>query len=163
MFQKEFAHRLVARPGSRIYSRISVTSQYYYEIKILREVSRGLFSPPPKVDSSFVMIKKKDVSPLTECEDTLLNLLFTHKKRTLRNAIKYALSVFSGFSNFHISSKGNEGKVHEDEVDKVKIDRLTDVFSRLDNEILNQRVFKIDGEKLIEGCKVFCRTLENET
>ncbi|NYZ78215.1 ribosomal RNA small subunit methyltransferase A, partial [Candidatus Micrarchaeota archaeon] len=49
--QKEFAERLVARPGSRDWSRLSVAAQANADVKILFEIPRFAFTPVPKVDS----------------------------------------------------------------------------------------------------------------
>ena len=54
MFQREFALRLVARPGSNLYCRLSVNTQLLSRIVHVMKVSRNSFRPPPQVDSSVV-------------------------------------------------------------------------------------------------------------
>ncbi|MBZ2279861.1 MAG: rRNA adenine N-6-methyltransferase family protein, partial [Buchnera aphidicola] len=54
MLQKEVAHRLVAEPGNKNYGRLSILSQYYFNIKILLKVNSQSFFPVPRVDSMFV-------------------------------------------------------------------------------------------------------------
>jgi 16S rRNA (adenine1518-N6/adenine1519-N6)-dimethyltransferase len=48
MFQKEVAERLVARPGSAAYGRLSVAAQWRSEPRIAMTVNRSAFVPPPK-------------------------------------------------------------------------------------------------------------------
>lgn len=63
MFQKEFADRLVARPGDKDYSRLSVNVQLLAKVEMLMKVKRTEFRPPPKVDSAVVRIAPKNPPP----------------------------------------------------------------------------------------------------
>ncbi|MFW9789061.1 MAG: 16S rRNA (adenine(1518)-N(6)/adenine(1519)-N(6))-dimethyltransferase RsmA [Candidatus Thorarchaeota archaeon] len=54
MYQKEFAARLVAKPGTPEYSRLTINVQYYARIEEVMEVSADLFYPVPMVDSMVV-------------------------------------------------------------------------------------------------------------
>lgn len=56
MVQKEVAARMIAKPGSKEYSRLSVNCQLKYKCSIIRYVSRRNFSPVPDVDSAIVML-----------------------------------------------------------------------------------------------------------
>lgn len=91
MLQKEFAARLIAKPGSKDYSRLSIAAQYNCDIKKLVSVKRGAFRPMPKVDSTVVSIKPIELPFSTDdfFWDTI-GKLFQHKKRTIRAAIKSA-------------------------------------------------------------------------
>ena len=57
MFQREVAERIVATPGSRAYGRLSVLAQWRTSAKILFDVSRSAFVPPPKITSSIVRLE----------------------------------------------------------------------------------------------------------
>ena len=91
MFQKEFAKRLSAKPGTKDYSKLSVAAQYHCDIKKIVDVKRGAFRPMPKVDSTVVKLMPKE--PLFSTDDFFwetVGKLFQHKKRTIRAAIKSA-------------------------------------------------------------------------
>lgn len=60
MVQKEVADRLVAKPGSKAYSRLSVIMQYHCQVHQLFRIKPGAFYPPPKVESSFVKLVPRD-------------------------------------------------------------------------------------------------------
>ena len=49
MFQKEFAQRLIAKPGSDLYCRLSVNVQLLAKVDHLIKVGKNNFKPPPKV------------------------------------------------------------------------------------------------------------------
>lgn len=49
MFQREFAQRLVAKPGDKLYCRLSVNTQLLARIDHIMKVGKNNFRPPPKV------------------------------------------------------------------------------------------------------------------
>ncbi|MHA1300925.1 MAG: 16S rRNA (adenine(1518)-N(6)/adenine(1519)-N(6))-dimethyltransferase RsmA [Candidatus Helarchaeota archaeon] len=89
--QKEFADRLIAKPNSKSYGKISVTSYYYSNIEILKEVPNTYFYPVPKVDSALVKIipkiKKIEVQNL-KFHYELINALFSQKNKILEKVLK---------------------------------------------------------------------------
>ncbi len=85
-FQKEFAKRMVARPDTSNYSRLSVMSQLCFDARILETVPRGAFYPIPKVDSAIVELTKTGRT-LAEFQKKFITALFTHKNKTVRNAL----------------------------------------------------------------------------
>ncbi len=86
MVQKEFAQKMVAKPGDRNYGRLSVTAQIHFNIKVERIVLRHLFQPVPKVDSAIVVLKPTGVS-LNQFQENVIRYLFQHKNKTVRNAL----------------------------------------------------------------------------
>ena len=56
MFQQEVAERIVAKPGTTAYGRLSVLAQWRSETKLAMKVHRSAFVPPPKVMSAVVHI-----------------------------------------------------------------------------------------------------------
>jgi len=59
MVQKELGERLFAAPGSGAYSAVSVLVQLSCELDARRAVSRTVFSPPPRVDSTFLVFHRR--------------------------------------------------------------------------------------------------------
>ena len=55
--------RLVAKPGSDMYCRLSVNVQLLARVDHLLKVSKNSFKPPPKVESSVVRIEPKYPPP----------------------------------------------------------------------------------------------------
>ena len=51
MFQKEFADRLVAKPGDKLYCRLTANVQLVAKVEHLMKVGKNNFRPPPKVRS----------------------------------------------------------------------------------------------------------------
>ena len=89
MVQKEFAERMAAKPRTADYGRLSVTSQLLFNVKILKKVKRGSFSPPPEVDSAIVLLTKKPFKIDPWLEKVIL-ALFQHKNQMAAKALKHA-------------------------------------------------------------------------
>lgn len=86
MFQREFAQRLLARPGDKFWSRLSANIQLYSKVELVLKVSRNSFRPPPQVDSSVVRVSPLDPPPPVRFEefDGLLRILFNRRNKSLR-------------------------------------------------------------------------------
>lgn len=86
MFQREFAMRLVARPGDELYCRLSVNAQLLSKIVHVMKVSKNSFRPPPKVESSVVRMSpiSGQSLPFDFAEwDGLVRVLFLRKNKTV--------------------------------------------------------------------------------
>jgi 16S rRNA (adenine1518-N6/adenine1519-N6)-dimethyltransferase len=79
-----FAMRLLAEPGDRRFSRLSIIAMEFFNIKILFEVPMEAFHPNPKTRSVTVMLKKKN-------EQSLFCMVFLKRKMKLKNAIMRVL------------------------------------------------------------------------
>ncbi|CBY17942.1 unnamed protein product [Oikopleura dioica] len=88
MFQKEFADRLVAQPGDKIYSRLSVAVQSLARVDRILKVGKNNFKPPPKVESTVVRIEpRRPPLPInfTQGEwDSMLRICFGRKNRIMK-------------------------------------------------------------------------------
>ncbi|KAJ5894453.1 Dimethyladenosine transferase [Penicillium taxi] len=86
MFQREFALRLFAKPGDKLYSRLSVNAQMWAKIDHIMKVGKNNFKPPPLVESSVIRMVPKVPRPQINYEewDGLLRIVFVRKNKTLR-------------------------------------------------------------------------------
>jgi len=86
MFQREFAMRLVAKPGDPLFCRLSLNTQLLSNCMHLMKVSKNNFRPPPKVESSVVRIEPKvPPPPINFLEwDGFVRICFSRKNKTLR-------------------------------------------------------------------------------
>jgi 16S rRNA (adenine1518-N6/adenine1519-N6)-dimethyltransferase len=103
VYQKEFAERIIAKPGCKNYSRLSVNIYYKSECKLLRIISKNVFYPIPKVDSAIVKIIPRE-NPAFYVENELffnnfVNVLFSNRRKKIKNIIKkkYSLSINSSY------------------------------------------------------------------
>jgi 16S rRNA (adenine1518-N6/adenine1519-N6)-dimethyltransferase len=91
MFQKEVAQRITAKPGTEHYGRLSVLAQWRCTAKILFDVNRGAFVPPPSVTSSIVRLEPRS-APLAPCNLSDLEKItaasFGQRRKMLRQSLK---------------------------------------------------------------------------
>lgn len=95
MLQWEVVQRMVAEPGSRTYGRLSVAVAARADAELLMRVGAGAFNPPPKVESAVVRLRPRAPDFEISCWDAfdhILQLAFSARRKTLRNALKDALS-----------------------------------------------------------------------
>lgn len=91
MFQREVAERIVAKPGDKAYSRLSVLSNWVCRTRIALTLPPQAFTPPPKVSSAVVSLIPHPQPP----EPTRLSALeavtkaaFGQKRKMLRASLK---------------------------------------------------------------------------
>jgi 16S rRNA (adenine1518-N6/adenine1519-N6)-dimethyltransferase len=91
MFQKEFAERMAAAPGTDEYGRLSVSAQHYADVEVVEPVPATAFSPPPAVESAVVRTTPRQPDYEVDDEAFFLDFvkaLFTQRRKTIRNAIR---------------------------------------------------------------------------
>ena len=91
MFQKEVANRIVASPGSKAYSRLSVMAQWRCNIKIAFNIPATAFTPPPKVESSIVhfeALKEPRFPAEVNKLEFVVSKAFNQRRKMLRGALK---------------------------------------------------------------------------
>ena len=90
MLQLEVVERMVARPSTPEYGRLSVMLQTRFSMQKLFNVAAGAFWPPPKVESAVVRLVPLAEKPA--CDEKVLERVvreaFSARRKTLRNALK---------------------------------------------------------------------------
>lgn len=97
MLQKEVAARIVAVPGTKIYGRLSVMLQYYYEVKLLLHVAPQAFFPPPKVNSAFIRLTPRKCHSVTAQDEKLFSDIvraaFNQRRKMIINSLKQHITA----------------------------------------------------------------------
>lgn len=92
MFQKEMGDRIVSPPGSKQYGVISVLTQAFYTGEALFNVDRNQFSPPPKVESVVIRLRRKENFEELCCNEALFKAIvkaaFNQRRKMIRNSLK---------------------------------------------------------------------------
>ncbi len=91
MIQKEVGERLAATPGSKAYGILGILVQVWYDVEYLFTVNENVFSPPPKVKSAVVRMKRNNRTSL-ECNEELFKKIvkgtFNQRRKKMRNSIQ---------------------------------------------------------------------------
>lgn len=91
MFQKEVADRLLARPRSKDYGRLSVMVQWLCDVRRLFDLPPRAFVPPPRVVSTVVQLVPKP-APAPEADIAALAAVtraaFGQRRKMLRSSLR---------------------------------------------------------------------------
>jgi 16S rRNA (adenine1518-N6/adenine1519-N6)-dimethyltransferase len=92
MLQKEVVERMVAKPSTPAYGRLSVMLQYYLQMEYLITVPPEAFKPAPKVESAFVRCIPYATQPFVAKNTALFAKVvlaaFSQRRKTIRNTLK---------------------------------------------------------------------------
>ena len=133
MYQLEFGERMLAFPGIRDYSMISIFTQYTCNIELVSRVSKNAFRPKPAVESIILRIKPKNIK-INEDFLAFSRLLFQHKKKNLYSAIMDSRGKLNLKSKEEIRNKLKEFKQKDKLKQKVfylEIHELEDIYDEM--------------------------------
>jgi len=94
LVQKEVAERVAAKPGDM--SLLSVSAQFYWEVSTGQVVEAKLFTPPPKVDSQILILKRR-LHPLFEVDEKVFFRLvkagYSNRRKKINNSLAAGLRI----------------------------------------------------------------------
>ncbi|XP_030370818.1 probable dimethyladenosine transferase [Scaptodrosophila lebanonensis] len=143
MFQREFAQRLVAKPGDKLYCRLSINTQLLARVDMLMKVGKNNFRPPPKVESSVVRLEPKNPPPpvnFTEW-DGLTRIAFLRKNKTLAATFKINSVIEMLEKNYKLHRSLRNEKIEDDLNMQAKV---IDILERLEMATSRARTMDID-------------------
>merc|ERR1712165_219356 len=128
MFQREFAQRLVAQPGDKLYCRLSINTQLLARVDHIMKVGKNNFKPPPKVESSVVRIEPRNPPPPINFRewDGLTRICFVRKNKTLGAAFSQTAVLLTLKNNYKIHCSLNDEMVSDDFDVKTLVDEVLD-------------------------------------
>jgi 16S rRNA (adenine1518-N6/adenine1519-N6)-dimethyltransferase len=115
MLQKEVIDRMVARPCTSDYGRLSVMLQWRYAMENVLFVPPTSFDPPPRVDSAVVrMVPREhpadiDVKLLSE----LVQVAFSQRRKLMRHTLGQWLQEKNFAGQFDVQRRAEEVPVAE--------------------------------------------------
>lgn len=125
--QKEFGERFFSSPGKKKYSRLTIFMNYYFNCEKMEVIPRWKFCPKPKVDAMIVRLKKR-IPPFDVDERfwSLVNLLFRHKRKIVRSALKV-----EGIGKDDIGKLKNLGTIRVNNLTMYDIKEIYDALSQV--------------------------------
>lgn len=135
MYQREFAERLIAKPGSDGYGRLTVMVYYRASVELLEEVDPSAFFPQPKVFSALVRLRPRR-PPFKILDEgvfsDVVRALFQHRRQKVRNALYH--SFHEVFTDLNLR----------------KSERKQLIEKILPQDLLNQKVIELTPERIGE-------------
>jgi 16S rRNA (adenine1518-N6/adenine1519-N6)-dimethyltransferase len=115
MLQKEVVDRMVAKPCTSDYSRLSVMLQWRYAMENVFLVSPDAFDPPPRVDSAIVRMVPLTQPPELNVKtlETLVQTAFSQRRKLLRHTLGKWLEEKKFGGDFDVHRRAEEVPVAE--------------------------------------------------
>jgi 16S rRNA (adenine1518-N6/adenine1519-N6)-dimethyltransferase len=92
IYQKEFADRMIAKTGSKNYSRLSVGIYYKTKCELLETISKTSFKPQPKVDSCIIRLVPRINPPFKVINESffqdITKNLFNNRRKKIKNILE---------------------------------------------------------------------------
>ncbi len=110
MLQKEVIDRMVAKPSTSDYSRLSVMLQWRYDLEDVLFVPPASFDPPPRVDSAVVRMVPLAQPPkidITLMED-MVKVAFSQRRKLLRHTLGRWLEGRNFAGSFDVQRRAEE-------------------------------------------------------
>jgi 16S rRNA (adenine1518-N6/adenine1519-N6)-dimethyltransferase len=124
MFQKEVAERICEKKGSKTYGILSVLTQAFYDTEYLFTVSEHVFTPPPKVKSGVMRMRRKENFKLPCDEKLFFNVVktgFNQRRKTLRNSLK----------TFNLSEKLREDSIFDLRPEQLTVEQFIELTQKI--------------------------------
>jgi 16S rRNA (adenine1518-N6/adenine1519-N6)-dimethyltransferase len=95
MLQREVVDRITASPGNGDYGRLTIMLSPWLTAESLFEVDPGAFRPPPRVWSAVLRltVRREPAFAVSPRFATVVAAAFSHRRKTLRNALKGVVSA----------------------------------------------------------------------
>jgi len=110
MLQKEVIDRMVARPATAAYGRLSVMLQWRYEMENVLFVPPESFAPPPRVDSAVVRMLPRSEPPAVNVPllSELVKVAFSQRRKLLRHSLGRWLEARNVVTDFDLQRRAEE-------------------------------------------------------
>ena len=115
MLQKEVIDRMVAKPSTSDYGRLSVMLQWRYAMENVLFVPPQSFDPPPRVDSAIVRMVPHAVPQVLDVLlfSELVRVAFSLRRKLLRHSLGKWLEQRNFTGTFNLQRRAEEVPVHE--------------------------------------------------
>ncbi len=115
MLQKEVIDRMVARPSTSDYGRLSVMLQWRYEMENVLFVPPESFDPPPRVDSAVVRMVPLADPPRIDLKlmESMVQVAFSQRRKLLRHTLGRWLEARGFSGEFDVQRRAEEVAPHE--------------------------------------------------
>ncbi len=115
MLQKEVIDRMVAKPSSGDYSRLSVMLQWRYDMENVLFVPPESFDPPPRVDSAVVRMVPIAEPPQIDVQlmEDMVKVAFSQRRKLLRHTLGRWLEARHFTGQFDVQRRAEEVPVAE--------------------------------------------------
>ena len=133
MVQQEVADKILAAPGEEAWGPLSVLCRFLCEPRLALKVPAEMFTPPPKVDSAFVVLPLRE-KPAVEVKDRELffrvaNAAFAMRRKTMLNNLCATFRADRAQALEWMNAAGLDEKIRGERLTLEELARLADAIN----------------------------------
>ena len=133
MVQKEVADKILASPGEESWGPLSILCQFLCEPRLAVPVPAEMFTPPPKVDSAFVVLPLRE-KPAVEVRDRemffrVVNAAFAMRRKTMMNNLCATFRAERAEAASWMSAAGLDEKVRGEKLTLEELAKIADAVT----------------------------------
>ena len=133
MVQQEVADKILASPGEEGWGPLSILCQFLCEPRLAVKVPAEMFTPPPKVDSAFVVLPLRE-KPAVDVKDRemffrVANAAFALRRKTMVNNLCATFRVERAQALAWMAVAGLDEKIRGEKLTLEEIASLSDAIS----------------------------------
>ena len=136
LVQKEVAQRVCAEPGQT--SLLSISTQMYFEVALGKIVPAALFTPPPKVDSQILILRRRETPYFGSIDSKLLFRVvkagFSERRKKLRSSISGGLGIPKDHIDTFMQNAGISGNLRAQNLSLDNWLTLAKAYNELKND-----------------------------
>jgi len=133
MVQKEVADKILASPGDDSWGMLAVRCQYYCQPELGMDVPAALFTPPPKVDSAFVLLPMRETPAVqVKCEEDFFRVAgaaFALRRKTMTNNLCATFRMSREEAVGLMQAAGLDERVRGEKLTLEELGRLADAYT----------------------------------
>ena len=133
MVQKEVAEKVLSGPGEDGWGMLALRCQYLCEPYLALDVPAACFTPPPKVDSAFLVMPLRDKPPVAvQSEDDFFRVAqagFALRRKTMLNGLCAAFHLSREDALSLMSAAGLDDRVRGEKLTMEELARLSDAYT----------------------------------
>ena len=132
MVQKEVADKILSSPGGDGWGPLAVRCQYQCEPRRAMEVPAECFTPPPKVDSTFILLPMREEPAVKVKSEEMffrtVNAAFALRRKTLLNALYAAFRTERAEAAGWLEAAGIDPMIRGEKLTLEQLAQLSDVI-----------------------------------
>ena len=133
MVQKEVADKILSSPGEEGWGPLAVRCQYQCEPQRAMEVPASCFTPPPKVDSTFILLPvRPEPAVKVKSEEMFfrtVNAAFALRRKTLLNGLCAAFRTERGEAAGWLEAAGIDPMIRGEKLTIAQLAALSDAIT----------------------------------
>lgn len=133
MVQKEVAEKILSSPGEEGWGPLAIRCRYLCVPRMAMEVPAACFTPPPKVDSAFVVLTRREEPAVrVKSEEMLFRVAgaaFALRRKTMLNNLCATFRADRDQALGWMEKAGLDGKVRGEKLTLEELGALADVIA----------------------------------